>query len=667
MGSKRVVVVHDTSKEVNWAAIRGALHKFCLKAGDELILLGVVHQFNNSTTTSAFLGTVKLLGQRNKVDQKLVEEELVKRMAEYNKSLEMLVLLKQCEVQKVRFHIEVQAGNSRKVVAVIAIKRLEATWIILDREMKKEKRYFMEKLSCGISKLKSDNSMEDVRGPLTLIKNAKVSLTRSRFSYDEMIPGEDDSSEELLSSQQNSKVISHMRTSSKEQASSILGKPWADYCENLVKKSSASDLVNSSSSLENSSSSSSSSHQKAKTTTESSLSHDSNDQNQKHQNIKDKEKKEIFNDQYFYGVISKKSECSYCGNRRPKMGWHKDFSYKELEEATKGFSNENYLSEGGFGSVYKGVLKNELRVAVKQHNDMSLQGDKEFKSEVKVLSKARHPNLVMLLGSCSQGNQKLLVYEYVCNGSLDQLLSGDIRMPLNWERRIKIALGAARGLEYLHKHNIIHRDIRPNNILITHDYESLLGDFGLAKAGYDESQNSSGNNVLISGLKTTDKYPEDKSLVEWAMPLLEQRNYPHLIDKRIVDSHDFHQLFWMVELAGKCLEKDPNKRHTMERVVKTLSHVMEGNADYAIDFNPLESSSCADIGNNNHNSKQEDDKGNEEDKILGTGATFSSSSNRWSPSSSNSTHEEYGRRKIPLKHKGPSPNKGKLLYNEMIH
>ncbi|KAK4379130.1 hypothetical protein RND71_000992 [Anisodus tanguticus] len=538
MGSKRVVVVHDTSKEVNWAAIRGALHKFCLKAGDELILLGVVHQFNNSTTTSAFLGTVKLLGQRNKVDQKLVEEELVKRMAEYNKSLEMLVLLKQCEVQKVRFHIEVQAGNSRKVVAVIAIKRLEATWIILDREMKKEKRYFMDKLSCGISKLKSDNSMEDVRGPLTLIKIAKVSLTRNRFSYDEMIPGEDDSSEELLSSQQNSKVISHMRTSSKEQASSILGKPCADYCENLVKKSSASDLVNSSSSLENPSSSSSSSHQKAKN----SPSHDSNDQN-----IKDKEKEEIFNDQYFYGVISKKSECSFCGNTRPKMGWHKDFSYKELEEATKGFSNENYLSEGGFGSVYKGVLKNELRVAVKQHNDMSLQGDKEFKSEVKVLSKARHPNLVMLLGSCSQGNQKLLVYEYVCNGSLDQFLSGDIRMPLNWERRIKIALGAARGLEYLHKHNIIHRDIRPNNILITHDYESLLGDFGLAKAGYDESQNSSGNNVvgtvgymapeyaangkfstktdvyafgvvllqLISGLKTTDKYPEDKSLVEW--------------------------------------------------------------------------------------------------------------------------------------------------------
>lgn len=108
------------------------------------------------------------------------------------------------------------------------------------------------------------------------------------------------------------------------------------------------------------------------------------------------------------------------------MRLHKDFSYKELEEATKGFSNENFLSEGGFGSVYKGYLKNiGLRVAVKQHNDMSLQGDKEFKSEVEVLSKARHPNLVMLLGSCSQGSRKLLVYEYVCYGSLDKFLSGN--------------------------------------------------------------------------------------------------------------------------------------------------------------------------------------------------------------------------------------------------
>lgn len=115
--------------------------------------------------------------------------------------------------------------------------------------------------------------------------------------------------------------------------------------------------------------------------------------------------------------------CSVCKNKRPEAGWKKDFTYAELQEATDGFSQKKFLSEGGFGCVYRGDLKNGLRVAVKQHKDASFQGEKEFKSEVYVLSKARHQNLVMLLGSCSEGSHRLLVYEYVCNGSLDQHLS----------------------------------------------------------------------------------------------------------------------------------------------------------------------------------------------------------------------------------------------------
>ena len=109
-------------------------------------------------------------------------------------------------------------------------------------------------------------------------------------------------------------------------------------------------------------------------------------------------------------------------NRRPKFEWKRDFKYAELNAATCGFSAKNFLSEGGFGSVYKGVLDGR-KIAVKHHRFASLQGDKEFKSEVDALSKARHKNVVMLLGSCSEGNHRLLVYEYVCNGSLDQHIS----------------------------------------------------------------------------------------------------------------------------------------------------------------------------------------------------------------------------------------------------
>lgn len=111
-----------------------------------------------------------------------------------------------------------------------------------------------------------------------------------------------------------------------------------------------------------------------------------------------------------------------CKNRRPKIGWKRSFTYAELQAATHGFADTNFLSEGGFGSVYKGEADG-MKIAVKQHKNVSLQGEKEFKSEVHVLSKARHENLVMLLGSCSEGKHRLLVYEYVCNGSLDQHLS----------------------------------------------------------------------------------------------------------------------------------------------------------------------------------------------------------------------------------------------------
>lgn len=128
-------------------------------------------------------------------------------------------------------------------------------------------------------------------------------------------------------------------------------------------------------------------------------------------------------------ILFSNSICSLCQNKRPAAkpgggGGKIDFTYEELHEATDGFLRDNFLSEGGFGCVYKGKLKNGVKIAVKQHkNMMSLQGEREFKSEVDVLSRATHENLVMLLGSCSQGTHRLLVYEYVCNGSLNDHLS----------------------------------------------------------------------------------------------------------------------------------------------------------------------------------------------------------------------------------------------------
>ncbi|XP_031127468.1 probable serine/threonine-protein kinase PBL16 [Ipomoea triloba] len=564
---QKVMVIHDVSKQCCWSAIRWVVNEgLCLNPGDELILLGVVHHLNDPPTLD-FLAAAKQLGYETTmtISDAMREEEMDHRDKEQNwpcTYAEMLALSKQCQVQKVKLEVDVRVGVSRKVVAVESAKELEATLVILDWEMKKEKKYFMKKLRCGIWKLKSNNTAEQLRAPIQSLDFTKTSPTRttasaaaSQMSYNEMIP----SSRKLSSSSRQIAAIA--------AASIISSSVEKDGGENKKK------------------------------TVEGEM---------EEENVEEKEMRLLFSN----------SICSLCQNKRPAAkpggGGKIDFTYTELHEATDGFLRDNFLSEGGFGCVYKGKLKNGVKIAVKQHkNMMSLQGEREFKSEVDVLSRATHENLVMLLGSCSQGTHRLLVYEYVCNGSLDDHLSSDAMIPLNWEQRLKIAVGAAKGLEYLHAQNIIHRDIRPNNILITHDHQSLLGDFGLARARSNNDSNHFSNESvvgtmgyvapeyaesgklstktdvysfgvvllqLITGLTNTDKHLKGRSLVEWAVPLLEQKNYPRLIDTRIVDSHDVHQLFGMVQLVEECLRKDPNKRPPMKCVVDTLSDIIEGSA-----------------------------------------------------------------------------------------
>ncbi|PWA49688.1 concanavalin A-like lectin/glucanase domain, Serine/threonine-protein kinase Unc-51 [Artemisia annua] len=162
----------------------------------------------------------------------------------------------------------------------------------------------------------------------------------------------------------------------------------------------------------------------------------------------------------------------------------KNFTYKELKIATKDFKEESLLGEGGFGQVYKGDLeKTGQIVAVKQLNRDGKQGNAEFSVEVMMLSHLCHPRLVNLVGYCAEGDQRLLVYEYMPKGSLENHLL-DLppgKQPLDWLTRMKVALHAAKGLEYLHESNnppIIYRDLKSSNILLDQDFNAKLSDFG---------------------------------------------------------------------------------------------------------------------------------------------------------------------------------------------
>ncbi|KAG6658303.1 inactive protein kinase SELMODRAFT_444075-like [Carya illinoinensis] len=300
--------------------------------------------------------------------------------------------------------------------------------------------------------------------------------------------------------------------------------------------------------------------------------------------------------------------CSICQHKAPLFGnpprW---FTFAELEFATGGFSQENFLAEGGFGSVHQGVLPDSRVVAVKQYKLASSQGDLEFCSEVEVLSCAQHRNVVMLIGFCVEDGKRLLVYEYICNGSLDSHLYGRKLNPLEWSARQKIAIGAARGLRYLHEECrvgcIVHRDMRPNNILLTHDFEPLVGDFGLARwqpdgdMGVDtrvigtfwylapeyaqSGQITEKADVysfgvvlleLVTGRKAMDiNRPKGQQLLtEWARLVLEKQVVHELVDPCLRSYYSGHEVHRMLQCASLCIQRDPYSRPRMSQVLRML-------------------------------------------------------------------------------------------------
>ncbi|KAJ4822598.1 Proline-rich receptor-like protein kinase perk1 [Turnera subulata] len=313
------------------------------------------------------------------------------------------------------------------------------------------------------------------------------------------------------------------------------------------------------------------------------------------------------------------SGSNYSGPENPlpppspglSLGFSKStFTYEELARATDGFSNANLLGQGGFGYVHRGVLPNGKEVAVKQLKAGSGQGEREFQAEVEIISRVHHKHLVSLVGYCITGSQRLLVYEFVANNTLEFHLHGKGRPTMDWPTRLRIALGSAKGLAYLHEDchpKIIHRDIKSANILLDFKFEAKVADFGLAKFSSDANTHvstrvmgtfgylapeyaSSGKLTdksdvfsfgvmlleLITGRRPVDPshtFMED-SLVDWARPLLtralEDGNFDTLVDQKLQHDYEHNEMARMVACAAACVRHSARRRPRMSQVVRAL-------------------------------------------------------------------------------------------------
>eukprot|EP00850_Spirogloea_muscicola_P022631 SM000304S11853 [mRNA] locus=s304:17777:22208:- [translate_table: standard] len=253
------------------------------------------------------------------------------------------------------------------------------------------------------------------------------------------------------------------------------------------------------------------------------------------------------------------------GSRGSSLGNSRSyFSYEELEEATDGFAEENLLGQGGFGRVYKGVLRDGKLIAVKQLTLGGGQGEREFRAEVEIISRVHHRHLVTLLGYCIANEQRLLVYDYVPNGTIEYNLHGRSQGPMGWDMRMKAAVGAAKGLAYLHEDchpRIIHRDIKSSNILLDKMDEAQVADFGLAKLAEDTFSHVS---TRVMG---TFGFP---SMSFQARPFLARDDVERLVDPQLQGLYNDEEMDRMISTAAQCVRHSAAIRPRMSQVVRLL-------------------------------------------------------------------------------------------------
>ncbi|XP_040997623.1 leucine-rich repeat receptor protein kinase HPCA1-like [Juglans microcarpa x Juglans regia] len=314
----------------------------------------------------------------------------------------------------------------------------------------------------------------------------------------------------------------------------------------------------------------------------------------------------------------------------PQLKGARLFSYYELRKCTNNFAERNEIGSGAYGKVYRGLLSDGLVVAIKRAQQGSTQGLLEFKTEIELLSRVHHKNLVGLVGFCFEQGEQMLVYEFMPNGTIRDSLSRKSGIYLDWNRRLYVALGSARGLAYLHEHAnppIIHRDIKSTNILLDENLTAKVADFGLSKLVSDDLRGHISTQVkgtmgyLDPEYYQTQKLTEKSDVYSFGVFMLElltskrpiergmyivrqvrttmnkddEEHYGlwDMIDSSIRDTPNLIGFGQFLEITMKCIEDSPEDRPTMSEVVKAFETILQ-NDGMALSTSAL--SSTSDLG-----------------------------------------------------------------------
>ncbi|CAA7057944.1 unnamed protein product [Microthlaspi erraticum] len=305
----------------------------------------------------------------------------------------------------------------------------------------------------------------------------------------------------------------------------------------------------------------------------------------------------------------------------------REFSLKELHAATNSFNYDNKLGEGRLGSVYWGQLWDGSQIAVKRLKAWSNSEEVDFAAEVEILARIRHKNLLSVRGYCAEGQERLLVYEYMQNLSLVSHLHGQhsAECLLDWTKRMKIAISSAQAIAYLHHHatpHIVHGDVRASNVLLDSEFEAQVTDFGYDKLIPDDTegksnsaylspecatsgQESEGGDVysfgillleLVSGKRSVERVnaTTKRGITEWVLPLVYERKFGEIFDQRLSGEEEEvgEKLKKMVLVGLMCAQREPEKRPTMSEVVEML--MSESKEKFSeLEANPLFKNPCS--------------------------------------------------------------------------